>query len=163
MFDQYMIYRRKLASTQVLIESRYGLSWTWLKHSNFTRHNYSLISIICSIISKIQSAVKAIYSQIIFFIIAYLTLTFDLMTLTLGQLFCLININLICKYHKDPIIRLWFIGQKHLLRMDIHTHPHTYIHTHTGTDRQTDRHTDRQTTRYFPTRTIPIHSVNEWM
>ena len=33
--------------------------------------------------------------------------------------------------------------------------------TDTQTHRQTDRHTDRQTTRYFSTRTIPIHSVNE--
>ena len=37
--------------------------------------------------------------------------------------------------------------------------------TDTHTDRQThthtDTHTQRQTTRYFPTRTIPIHSVNE--
>ena len=37
---------------------------------------------------------------------------------------------------------------------DRHTHTHT--HTHTYTDRQTDRQP-----RYFPTRTITIHSVNE--
>ena len=29
------------------------------------------------------------------------------------------------------------------------------------TDRQTNRHTNRQKTRYFPTRTIIIHSVDE--
>jgi len=52
--DLYMIYRRKLASTQVFIELRYGLYWTWLRHSYLTRHNYLLISIMCSIISKIQ-------------------------------------------------------------------------------------------------------------
>ena len=33
---------------------------------------------------------------LVFYQIAYLTLTSDLMTLTLGQLFCLIKINLIC-------------------------------------------------------------------
>ena len=47
------------------------------------------------------------------------------------------------------------------------THALTHIYTHIPTDphrhtyRHTDRHTDTQTTRYFPTRRIPIHSVNE--
>ena len=38
------------------------------------------------------------------YIIAYVTLTFDLVTLTLGQLYRLININYICEYHQDPSI-----------------------------------------------------------
>ena len=46
---------------------------------------------------------------------AYMTLTFGLVTLTLGQLQHPININNICKYHQDPSIRLWFIGKNHLM------------------------------------------------
>ena len=45
--------------------------------------------------------------------IVYVTLTFFLMTLTSGQLFGLKNTNLICKYHQDLSIRMWFIGEKH--------------------------------------------------
>ena len=33
-----------------------------------------------------------------------MTLTFDLVTLTSGQLYRLININHMCKYHQDPFI-----------------------------------------------------------
>ena len=33
-----------------------------------------------------------------------MTLTFDLLTSTLGRLFCLIDMYLICKYHQDLII-----------------------------------------------------------
>ena len=39
-----------------------------------------------------------------------MTLTFDLVTLTLGQLQRLININNICKYHQNPSIRWCFIN-----------------------------------------------------
>ena len=48
-----------------------------------------------------------------------MTLTFDLVTLTLGQLQRLININIICKFHQDPSIRLLFIGKKHLMRASV--------------------------------------------
>ena len=40
-----------------------------------------------------------------------MTLTFDLVTLTLGQLDCLIDINVMAKYHHDPSIRPGFIGE----------------------------------------------------
>ena len=40
---------------------------------------------------------------------AYLTLTFDLVTLTLGQLQHLININPMYDFDQDPVIRSWFI------------------------------------------------------
>ena len=73
------------------------------------------------------------YSQNYFFHInAYMTLTFDLVTLTLGQLQRLININNICKYHQDPSIRPWFIGQNHSIRR-------TLGHSDTQALRQTDR------------------------
>ena len=58
-----------------------------------------------------------------------MTLTFDLVTLTLGQLQRLININNICKYHQDPSIR--------------QTLRQTLRHKDGQTDRQTDRRTDR--------------------
>ena len=94
--------------------------------------DYSLILIIYISINPIQSPVHDLQPKQVFPIIAYLTLTFDLVTLTFGQLFCLININLICKYHKDPIIqnlvRLIFNNILHT-----HTHTHTYTHTHTHT------------------------------
>ena len=50
------------------------------------------------------------YSQNNFFYkLAYLTLTFDLVTLTLGQLLHLIDINHMCKYHLYLIIGSWYI------------------------------------------------------
>ena len=54
------------------------------------------------------------------------------LTLTLGQLQRLININNICKYHQDPSIRPWFIGQNHSIRR-------TLGHSDTQALRQTDR------------------------
>ena len=44
----------------------------------------------------------------LFYILAYLTLTFDLVTLTLGQLQYLININPMYDFDQDPIIRSWY-------------------------------------------------------
>ena len=41
--------------------------------------------------------------------IAYLILTFDLLTLTWGQHRHLIVINHVCKYHQYPTIGLWYI------------------------------------------------------
>ena len=53
-----------------------------------------------------------IYSRNIFFYkIACLTLTFDLVTLTLLQLNYLINVNNMCKYDQDPFIRLRGVAQ----------------------------------------------------
>ena len=57
-----------------------------------------------------------------------MTLTFDLVTLTLGQLFCLIIINLLSKYHLDPIIRSRFIGEKHSMLTNIQTQKHISIY-----------------------------------
>ena len=65
-----------------------------------------------------------IYSQYKFFYkIAYMTLTFDLVTLTLGQLQHLIDINPMYDFDEDPIIRSWFIGEKSSMRTHTHTHP----------------------------------------
>ena len=41
----------------------------------------------------------------------YVTLTFDLVILTLGQIYRLININNICEYHQDLSIFSRFIGE----------------------------------------------------
>ena len=60
----------------------------------------------------ILSSVDDLWSKKEFYINAYVTLTFDLVTLTLGQLYRPININNICEYHQDPSIRSWFIGEK---------------------------------------------------
>ena len=48
-----------------------------------------------------------------------MTLTFDLMTLTFGQLQRLININNICKCHQDPYIRSEIIGKEYLMRASV--------------------------------------------
>ena len=56
-----------------------------------------------------------------------MTLTFDLVTLTLGQLQHLIDINPMYDFDEDPIIRSWFIGEKHSML----TYKKTYIHTQT--------------------------------
>ena len=46
-----------------------------------------------------------------FYTIAYLTLTFDLLTLTLCHLQRFIYMYPMHKFDEDPIIRLWFIAQ----------------------------------------------------
>ena len=114
----------------MLIEPCSGLYWTRLSHSNFTEHNFSLMVIICISSVKIQSPVHDLYPKQFFCEIADMTLTFDLVTLTLGQLFCLININHMSKYHQNPIIRSWFIGEKSSMLTYTHTYTHTYIHTY---------------------------------
>ena len=48
----------------------------------------------------------------VFYVIAYLTLTFDPVTLTLCQIKCLIKIYHMCQYHQDPTICSWFIEEK---------------------------------------------------
>ena len=58
---------------------------------------------------------------------AYLTLIFDLVTLTLGQLQYLININPMYNFDQDPIIRSWFLGKNTWCWW---TYTHTYIHTY---------------------------------
>ena len=61
-----------------------------------------------------------------FYINAYMTLTFDLVTLTFGQLQDLINTNHICKYHYNQSIRSGFIGENYSMLTDTHTYTHTY-------------------------------------
>ena len=59
---------------------------------------------------------KSLKKNVFFPKIMNLTLTFDPMTLTLCQLESLININHMCKYHQDPIIRSWFLGLRTHIR-----------------------------------------------
>ena len=58
----------------------------------------------CVSIIHIQTLVHELQSKQFFYKLAYLTLTFDLVTLTLGQLLHLIDINHVCKYHLYLII-----------------------------------------------------------
>ena len=106
--------------TQVFIESSFG----------FTGQDYCLILTICISIINIQSPVHDLWPKQFFGRIAYLTLTFDLVTLTFGQLQHLIYINHVCECHQDLTSRSWFIDPKHSMLTDIHT----YIHTHTHRD-----------------------------
>ena len=71
---------------------------------NFTEHNYSLIIIIYIKYNSQPITRSWFIAKTIFSIIAYLTLTFDLMTLTLGQLFCLMNINVIPGDHESLVM-----------------------------------------------------------
>ena len=50
--------------------------------------------------------------KLIFHLKGYMTFTFDLVTLTLGQFQRPININTLCKYYQDPSIRSWFITER---------------------------------------------------
>ena len=68
-----------------------------------------LIRIMCISIINIPSLVHDIKSKQVFLHNCILTLTFDLVTLTWGQLQHLIVINHVCKYHQYPIIGLWYI------------------------------------------------------
>ena len=63
----------------------------------------------CVSIIHIQTLVHELQSKQFFYKLAYLTLTFDLVTLTLGQLLHLIDINHVCKYHLYLIISSWYI------------------------------------------------------
>ena len=89
--------------------------WSWV---NF---NVSSILIICPSIIKILSSIYDLYPNKDFYIRAYVTLTFDLVTLTLGHLYRLINMNNICEYHQDLSIRSWFIAETRIL------HKHIYV------------------------------------
>ena len=61
------------------------------------------------------------YSQTRFFYkIAYLTLTFDLVTLTLGQLQHLIDINPMYDFDQDPFICSWYIVKTSFLQNRIY-------------------------------------------
>ena len=51
-----------------------------------------------------------------FYIIAYLTLTFDLVIFTLGQLQHIIDINHLCNYHQYPITASWYIVETSTLQ-----------------------------------------------
>ena len=53
------------------------------------------------------------------------------------------------------------IGRTDTKRYEAARQRDRYRQTDRQTDRQPHTHTDRQTTRYFPTWTITIHSVNE--
>ena len=58
-----------------------------------------------------------IYSRNKFFYkLAYLTWTFDLVTLILGQLQHLVDINYMFKYHRYPIIGSWYIVETSFLQ-----------------------------------------------
>ena len=63
----------------------------------------------CVSIIHIQTLVHELQSKQFFYKLGYLTLTFDLVTLTLGQLLHLIDINHVCKYHLYLIIGSWYI------------------------------------------------------
>ena len=58
---------------------------------------------------------ECIFNALAFFfcysLIAYLTLNFDLLTLTLGPLRFLTNFSLLCKYHPYQTINSLFIGK----------------------------------------------------
>ena len=62
----------------------------------------------------------------IFGVIALLTLTFDLVTLTFGQLQHLIYINHMCECHQDLTIRSWFVDQNTRC-WQTHTYGHRYL------------------------------------
>ena len=62
-------------------------------------------------IMKVQSFVHDLYEKKILLMIARLTLTFDLVTLTLCQLNLFIDINHASKFHLDRIIRSCFIDE----------------------------------------------------
>ena len=66
----------------------------------------------CVSIIHIESLVNDIESKQGFQKLAYLTLIFDLVTWTFGQLQHLININYVCNYHQDLTNRSQFIGKK---------------------------------------------------
>ena len=76
-------------------------------------------SVVCERSCACKQWIWWIIAQTIFHINAYMTLTFDLVTLTLSQLELLINIKNIWKYHQDPSIRSWFIDKKHLMRASV--------------------------------------------
>ena len=69
----------------------------------------------------ILSSVNDLWSKKEFSINGKVTLTFDLVTLSLGQLVRLINIHNICEYHQDPSIRSWLIAETIIL------HKHIYV------------------------------------
>ena len=70
----------------------------------------SLVNMLVSVID-IQSLIHDIQSKQFFYKIAYLTLTFNLMTLTLGQLQNRVYIDHVLKYHQYLITRSWFIDK----------------------------------------------------
>ena len=67
-----------------------------------------------------QWEVRKVIAQIIFSH-KNMTLTIDLVTLTLGQLQRLISINKICKYHQDQCIHSWFIDKKQMMHTSVVT------------------------------------------
>ena len=60
---------------------------------------------------KIQPFIHDLYAKKVFLIIARLTLTFDLLTLTLCQPNLFIDINHTSEFHSDRISRLCFIDE----------------------------------------------------
>ena len=101
---------KTITHTLVPIESSSGLYWTQLLRSSFTGHNYSLMIIICISIIEIKSSVQDLYPKQYFCIVAYFTLSFDLLTLTLGN-----SITHEYKSHvlhyQSPTINLSFKGE----------------------------------------------------
>ena len=89
--------------------------WPWPRVNS----NVSPISIICISIIKIHSSAHFYSRNKKKCINTYVILTFDRVTLTLGQLYRLININNICEYHQDPSIRPWFIAETRILHKHI--------------------------------------------
>ena len=85
--------------------------------------NISLIIIICLSVIDIQSLVHDIKSKQILYKLAYLTLTFDLVILTLGQLQHLNVINHMCKYHQNPIIGWWYKVGRNKFSTNLHIWP----------------------------------------
>ena len=61
---------------------------------------------------KKPSSANVVVAWLLFHISVYLTLTFDFVTLTIGQLQYLININPMYDFDQDPTISSWFIGKK---------------------------------------------------
>ena len=73
---------------------------------------------------------RATGAQTNFHLNADMTLTFDLVTLTLGQLARLINIYSICKYHKiHPSVHDLWAKNTRCKRANIHTDRPTNIQT----------------------------------
>ena len=102
---KFMTYSRNKFFTNLHIWPRSLILWPW-PGVNF---NNLLISVPCVSIINFQSFVHDIYLNTFLYTIAFLTFSFDFMTLTLGQIQHLIMvINHICKYNRYQIIDSWY-------------------------------------------------------
>ena len=102
-----MIYSQNKFFTKLHIWPWPLTLWPWPK-VNF---NISLILIIFASIIHIQSLVHGILPNTFFHKLEYLTLTFDLVTLTFGQLQHLNNTYPVYVHHQCAIIGWWYIAK----------------------------------------------------